>query len=185
MKIKKNYREKVNLFVSVVALGLIFFSSQEKLQAQAEVSSGTLFAVIAKDLPDKKISLELTPLEGNHVNPEKCEETDAQSIYLQPGQKLVVTLNKKWLFYRQDGKAHFGTNYDIQSDLIIRNWNSWKYWMAGSAPVTESNFEENDFFNNYFYQAANHGGEAALSFISVTYPRYYSSLHIFINEVCK
>ena len=58
----KRQREKIDLFMSVVALALLLFSSMEKLWAQAEVSNSGMGVALTKNLPDKKISLELVQL---------------------------------------------------------------------------------------------------------------------------
>ena len=177
----KNHRGNMDLFMSVAALGFIFFSSMEKLEAQAEVSSCALIAAPTKNLPDKKFSLELIPLEGNHVNVAKCHEIDAQSVHLLPGQKLVVTLNKKWLFYIQGEKGTLGTNYNVQSTMKIDDWDGWENWAFDFAPLKWTGSSFNNFYNIYSYQAGNDSGKATLSFISQTCPRYYSSLHVIID----
>jgi len=181
------YMKKLN-FLTLIAvafslLGLSQLSAQQDPSQPVTVQDpGNSEGPFGLNKDHKEYSLELIPLEGNHVTPEKCKKIDAQTIHLQKGQKLTVKLNKKKLFYQQDGKFCFGTNYDVQSDLVIRNWNGWENWVAGSAPVTELGFKESDFCNSYFYHAASHGGEATLSFISITYPRYYSSLRVIVDE---
>ncbi|MBX9578584.1 MAG: hypothetical protein K2W97_08955 [Chthoniobacterales bacterium] len=177
----KNHRGNMDLFMSVAALGFIFFSSMEKLEAQAEVSSCALIAAPTKIASDKKFSLELIPLEGNHVNSAKCQVMDAQSIHLLPGQKLVVTLNKKWLFYQQAGKGTLGTNYNVQSEIKVDDWDGWENWVLDCTPLKCTGSSFNNFYNIYSYQAGNDSGKATLSLISQTYPRYYSSLQVIID----
>lgn len=172
----------MDLFISVVALGLLMFSSMEKLEAQGEVSSSAMSVVLTKNLPNKECSLDLIPFEGDDVNLAKCHETDDQTIHLLPGQKLVVTINKKCLFYQQEGgKVKSGTNYNIQNSLTIDDWDGYENWMFDCAPFEWTNSIFSNFYNNYFYQAGNHSGKATLFFISQTYPRYYSSLQVIID----
>lgn len=177
----KNYRKNFYLLFGVVALGLLLVAPLEKLRAQAEVSNSGMGVAPTKNLPDKKISLELVQLEGKDVDLAKCHEIDAQSVHLLPGQKLVVTLNKKWLFYQQVGKATLGTNYNVQSALRVDDWDGWENWLLDRTPLECKSFSFYNFYNNYFYQAGNDSGKVTLSFISETYPRYYSSLHVIIN----
>ena len=153
----------------------------EKLEAQGEVSSSAMSVVLTKNLSDKEFSLELIPLEGNHVNPGKSQTIDAQAIHLLPGQKLVVTLNKKWLFYQQVGKVTLGTNYNVQSASRVDDWDGWENWAFDCTPLKCTGDSFNNFYNNYSYQAGNDSGKITISFISETYPRYYSSLQVIIN----
>jgi hypothetical protein len=170
------------LIRSVILLGFFFLLLNiAKLQAQENNEDNALIATSIDNLPDKKYSLCLIPLEGNHVNSAKCQKTDVQSTHLLPGQKLVVTLNKQWLFYRHEGKPTLGTNYNIQSGIKVDDWDGWENWMLDRVPLEWKGSISHDFYNNYSYQAGNESGKVTLSFISQTYPRYYSSLHIIID----
>jgi|GEM_PF-3626117 len=177
----KNYKKNFYLLRGIITLGLLLFSSMEKLEAQEVMSSAALTVAPTNNLPDQEFSLELIPLEGNHVNPEKCQETDAQSIHLLPGQKLVVTLYKKLLFYDEEKGATLGCDYGIQSDMKVNDWGSWDKWVLGCAPLDWKSSNSYGFYNNYCYQAGNGSGKVTLSFISETYPRYYASLQVIIE----
>lgn len=176
--------------LGAAVLSLLLFLPIEKLQAQEKISNYALVTTLSKDSSDKEFSLELIPLEGNYTNLVKCQITDAQSIHVLSGQKLIVTLNKKWLFYHQKGKAILGTNYDIQNSIKIDELgssgnSSFAYfplnWLLKCTPLEYTGFNDNNFYNNYFYQANNISGQVTLSFISQTYPRYYSLLYVIVD----
>lgn len=177
----QNNKNNFSILISIAVLGSLLSSLSEQVQAQEENGSCAMIVATTKNLPDKKFSLELIPLEGNHVNLAKCQEIDAQSIHLLPEQKLLVTLNKKWLFYQQAGNGTLGTNYNIQNDIKVDDWDGWENWAFDCTPLEWNGFSAHDFYNDYFYQAGDDSGKVTLSFISQTNPRYYSSLHIIID----
>ena len=168
--------------MSVVVLEPLLVALLKKLKAQVEVSSGVMIVPAIENFPDKAFSLELIPLEGKDVDLATYHEIDAQSIHLLAGQKLIVTLHKKYLFYRQVGQTTPWTNYNVQNSLRVDDWNGWKNWVFDYIPLKCTGDSFNNFYNNCSYQAGNDSGKVTISFISETYPRYYSSLRVIIDE---